>query len=72
MPNCTIQVTDERPEIVDARGGQIKIVAQFPNVPENWETKDILQRFGIAEHLTVWRSYDGGARRMIQEGRRYK
>jgi hypothetical protein len=67
----TIHVYDERPEIVELRGDK-KHVATFQLVPESWTTKDVIERFGIAEHLTVYRSFDGGKWTVIQEGRRYR
>jgi hypothetical protein len=65
----SIEIYDERPEIVERRGGPVH-VATHGNVPENWSNRDIVERFGIGEHLSVYRSAPGEARRCIQEGRR--
>ena len=65
MGQRTIIVQDERPEL-----GSIREVARFENVPGDWDTKTIIERHGIAEHLTVYSQITGGARRIIQTGRR--
>lgn len=70
MVQMQIEVYDERPEIVEVRGGR-KLVVKFENVPEDWDTKRIVEWFGIPDHLTVYRSAYGGKRTMIQHGRRY-
>lgn len=65
MAKRTIIVTDERPEL-----GTIREVVRFENVSAEWDTKTIIERHGIAEHLTVYSTTAGGPRRIIQNGRR--
>lgn len=67
MPNMVIRVADERPELER----NPRDIARFPNVPENWTASEVVERFGIANHLTVYRSFNGGHETIIQEGRHY-
>lgn len=57
----TIRVYDDRV----ARPGPIAI---HPNVPDSWSTKDILERFGIGEHLRVLLDQDMTVR-TLQQGK---
>lgn len=61
---CTVHVTDERPEL-----GRKRPVASFERVSGHWRAKDIIEYFGIAEHLHVVR-VENGKTQVIQEGRR--
>jgi hypothetical protein len=68
MASMQIEVYDERPETFEVRGSR-QLVAKFENVPEGWDSKRVLEEFGIAEHFTVYRSTYGGKRTVIQRGR---
>lgn len=59
-----IEVWDMRPEVTP------KKIAHFLRVPSQLTTKEIVKRYGIAEHLTVYR-VEGDKREEIQRGRRH-
>ncbi len=66
MSNVLMEVYDERPEL-----GAPRLVHTFTNVPKHWTNVEAVSRYGIAEHLTVYRTDGGGtARVIIQHGRR--
>ncbi len=59
-----IQVWDRRPEVSS------KMIFEDRTVPWNWNVKMILERFGIADHLTVLRRGVGDVEwSIIQTGR---
>lgn len=60
----TIQVWDKRPEV------SVRMLAEFPRTPGSWSIREIIERYGIAEHLTVLRIDGGGGAEEIQHGRR--
>lgn len=45
-----------------------RFVIQHANVPPSWTIRDVVERMGIGEHLTVYRHMEGG-REIIQRGR---
>jgi len=60
---ATVIVSDRRPEV------RTKEVARFDNVPDIWTGKEIVQRFGIADHLHVVRETRFAGRSVVQQGR---
>ena len=52
--------------IVNPRNG--REIDKHPRVPYNWTGKVIRERFGIAEHLSIYREEDG-QRILISAGR---
>jgi hypothetical protein len=63
-PPATIEVWDERAYLPSTP----KRVGQHNNVPSDWTTATIIKRYGIAEHLTVYRSAAGETRRVVRHG----
>lgn len=60
----TISVYDERFE------SGPRLVGEHENVPSTWTKKDVMERFGIGEHLSVYELCDGETREM-NSGDRY-
>lgn len=58
-----IEIFDERAYLP----GNPKCIGTHVNVPNEWTTEDILERFGIGKHLTVYLSDEDG-RRIIHVG----
>ncbi len=59
----TIEIFDTRPYIP----GNPRHVATHQNVPQELTLREVLQRYGIGEHLTVYQSDDEG-RRIVHHG----
>lgn len=64
-PTVTVKVFDDRPELPT----RMRHVATFQRVSADWRARDIIEYFGIAEHLHVVRCGEG-ADQIIQQGRR--
>lgn len=59
------------PDVVDVydwRGVVPVKIGTHRNVPANWTDDEVLERFGIAKHLTVHRCADGEDLQVIQYG----
>jgi len=59
-----IEVFDERAHIP----GNPSHVGTHENVPGTWTVADIIERLGIASHLTVYRTGQDGTRKVIRRG----
>lgn len=59
-----IEVWDRRPELKSPR-----LVLTDYLIPGNWTIKDIIERLGVAPHLTVTRRLPGENWTTIQHGR---
>ena len=58
-----------RIEIVDNRNNRNKTIQTFERVPINWNTTVMRKRYGIADHLSIYRTEDDGPRELISAGR---
>ncbi len=54
------EIFDERPEIKASHRGQSKHVKTLEHVPADLSLREVVSRFGIADHLTVYRKSDHG------------
>lgn len=54
------EIFDERPEIRAARHGQSKHVKTLDRVPADLRLNEVVARFGIAGHLTIYRQSERG------------
>ncbi len=61
-PSATIEVWDERAYLPNTP----KLVGRHEHVPGEWTNATIIQRFGIARHLTVYRSAESEPRHVIR------
>lgn len=60
--NYTVTIYDERFE------SGPRLVGEHKNVPENWTRRDILDRFGVQDHLCVYKNHN----ECIQHGSRFE
>ncbi len=65
-PSAIIEVWDERLYLADTP----KRIATHENVPGDWTTNTIVERFGIGEHLTLYRSSRDEPRHIIHGSHR--
>lgn len=63
-PSATIEVWDERP----ALSSRPKMVGIHRHVPGDWTTEQIIRRYGIGSHLTIYRSAHGEPRHVVRHG----
>lgn len=71
MAHWTISVYDDRPELrkpTTPLNG--RLVATHENALDSWSNREIIVRYGIAEHFYVTRRYPGGPEETVQYGRR--
>lgn len=65
LPPRVIEVWDQR------FAGRETRVGRHENVPHNWLLRDILERFGIGDHLAVYEmATDDSRGKCLQPGRR--
>jgi hypothetical protein len=58
----TLEVRDERQELSP------RIVARHTPIPDGWTPAQILEYFGVSEHLRAVLIHPDGERQVIQEG----
>jgi hypothetical protein len=59
-----------RIEVVDNRNNRDKTIQVFERVPYNWTSALMRTRYGIAEHLSIYRAENDEPRELISAGRR--
>jgi hypothetical protein len=59
-----LEVRDERQELSP------RVVARHTPIPDGWTPAQVLEYFGISEHLRAVLIHPDGERQIIQEGRR--